>query len=61
MKRVDLIRHLEAHGCAFVREGGAHTVYRHAASGRQSTVPRHRDIKEGLARRICDALGVPRP
>ena len=27
MKRKDLIRHLEAHGCEFLREGGNHTVY----------------------------------
>jgi mRNA interferase HicA len=61
VKRVDLIRHLEAHGCAFVREGGEHTVYRHTDTGRQSTVPRHREIKEGLVRRICRALGIPQP
>jgi len=27
MKRRDLIRHLEAHGCEFVREGREHTFY----------------------------------
>jgi hypothetical protein len=27
MKRRDLIRHLEQHGCQFLREGGNHTVY----------------------------------
>jgi predicted RNA binding protein YcfA (HicA-like mRNA interferase family) len=59
VKRVDLIRHLEAHGCAFVREGGEHTVYRHSGTGRQS--PRRREIKEGLVRRICGALGIPQP
>ena len=26
MKRLDLIRHLEANGCEFLREGGSHTV-----------------------------------
>jgi len=61
VKRVDLIRHLEAHGCEFVREGGEHTIYRHKTSRQQSTVPRHREIKQGLVRRICRALGVPPP
>jgi LAO/AO transport system kinase len=28
MKRTDLIRHIEAHGCVFVREGGKHTIYK---------------------------------
>jgi mRNA interferase HicA len=27
MKRIDLIRHLEQHGCEFLREGGNHNVY----------------------------------
>jgi hypothetical protein len=26
MKRKDLIRHLEAHGCELLREGGSHTI-----------------------------------
>ncbi|MEK6756467.1 MAG: type II toxin-antitoxin system HicA family toxin [Bacteroidota bacterium] len=27
MKRIDLIRHLEKHGCELLREGGNHSVY----------------------------------
>jgi hypothetical protein len=27
MKRRDLLRHLEKHGCEFLREGGNHTIY----------------------------------
>ena len=61
MKRTDLVRHLEANGCRFVREGGKHSVYRNTASGKHSTVPRHRDVKDGLARKICRDLGIPEP
>lgn len=61
MKRVDLIRHLEAQRCVFIREGGVHTVYRNLVTGKQSTVPRHREIKEGLVRKICRDLGVQLP
>jgi predicted RNA binding protein YcfA (HicA-like mRNA interferase family) len=61
MKRADLVRHLERHGCVFVREGGNHTIYKNPANGSFSSVPRHREIKESLARKICDDLGVPRP
>jgi len=61
VKRADLVRHLERNGCEFDREGGKHTVYRNAATGRHSTVPRHREIKEGLARKICRDLGIPSP
>jgi predicted RNA binding protein YcfA (HicA-like mRNA interferase family) len=61
MKRVDLIRHIETHGCFFVREGKRHTVYRNPANGLASTIPRHREVKHQLARKICDDLGIPRP
>jgi predicted RNA binding protein YcfA (HicA-like mRNA interferase family) len=61
MKRADLIRHLESHGCTFFREGAKHSIYRNVATGAMSAVPRHREIKNILARKICDDLGVPRP
>ena len=61
MKRVDLIRHLEAHGCRFFREGGNHTVYLNPANRKVSTVPRHREIDEFLVRKICRDLEIPRP
>ena len=61
MKRTDLIRHLEAHDCYFVREGARHTVYKNSTSGAYSAVPRHRHIKKSLVRKICDDLGIPRP
>jgi mRNA interferase HicA len=60
MKRADLIRHIESHGCLFVRHGGKHTVYRNPTTGSSTTVPRHREIKQQLARKICDDLGIPR-
>lgn len=61
MKRRDLIRHLEAHGCIFVREGGNHTVYANPPRGKVSTIPRHREINDFLARKICRDLEVPEP
>jgi predicted RNA binding protein YcfA (HicA-like mRNA interferase family) len=61
MKRIDLIRHLEQHGCEFLREGGEHTVYINRAARTSSSVPRHREINEFLARKICDDLQIQRP
>jgi predicted RNA binding protein YcfA (HicA-like mRNA interferase family) len=61
MKRADLIRHIEKHGCIFIREGARHTVYRNPTNGQATTVPRHREIKNHLARKICDDLGIERP
>lgn len=59
MKRIDLIRHLERHGCEFFREGGNHTVYVNRAAQRSSSVPCHREINDFLARKICRDLQVP--
>src|SRR6266536_1603092 len=67
MKRADLIRHIESHGCVLVREGGNHTVYRNpatssatTATSSATTVPCRTEIKKQLARKICDDLGIPR-
>jgi mRNA interferase HicA len=61
MKRRELLRHLEHHGCVLLREGGSHTVFVNRAKGKSSTVPRHREINDFLARKICRDLEVPEP
>lgn len=61
MKRRDLVRHLETHGCSLVREGGRHSIYRNAANGRCVAVPRHREIKETVAKAICRQVLTPLP
>ena len=61
MKRRDLIRYLEAHGARLLREGAKHAVYVNAAAGRTSTVPRHAEINDHLARKICRDLELPLP
>jgi len=61
MKRRHLIRHMETHGCQFLREGGNHTVYVNRVAQKVSAVPRHREINEFLARKICRDLQIPEP
>ncbi len=61
MKRKALIRHLERNGCEFFREGKKHTVYVNRGAQASSTVPRHNEIKDVLARKICRDLKVPAP
>jgi mRNA interferase HicA len=56
MKRVDLIKALEARGCVLVRHGGRHDWYRNPVTGVSQPVPRHREVKEALARRIIRML-----
>ena len=59
MKRVDLIRTIEGFGCVLVRHGGKHDWYRNPVTGISQPVPRHREIKEGLARHIIKMLSNP--
>ena len=55
------MRHLEIHGCEFLREGGRHTIYVNRVARKSSAVPRHPEINEHIARKICRDLNVPAP
>jgi mRNA interferase HicA len=61
VKRHDLIVHLRKHGCVLIREGAKHSWWGNPANGRRTAVPRHREIDEHLARKICRDLGIPEP
>lgn len=61
MKRPEPIRRVEAHGCLLLREGGRHSVYFDPTNHQTSTIPRHREINDFLARKICRDLGIPEP
>lgn len=61
MKRRDPMRHLSERGCTVYREGARHTVVVHVVSRRTSSVPRHREIDDFLARKICRDLGISEP
>jgi predicted RNA binding protein YcfA (HicA-like mRNA interferase family) len=56
MKRVDLIKAIEAGGCVLVRHGARHDWYRNPDTGVSQPVPRHREIKENLARHVIRLL-----
>jgi hypothetical protein len=61
VKRADLVRHLEQHGCEFFREGSRHSVFVNRATRKSTAIPRHREINEWLARKICRDLEIPVP
>ncbi|MBD2523690.1 type II toxin-antitoxin system HicA family toxin [Nostoc sp. FACHB-133] len=56
MKRRDLISKLEEMGCIFVRHGGKHDWYQNPITKISQAVPRHREIKEQLAKHIIKIL-----
>jgi mRNA interferase HicA len=52
MKRRDLIKFLEQHNCALIREGGSHSWWGNAQLNTRSAVPRHTEINEELVKKI---------
>lgn len=58
MKRKELLRYLEKQGCIWIREGGNHTIYYNPALKKTSSIPRHREVVDFLARKICRDLGI---
>ncbi len=59
MKRRQSLRHLRGNGCELLREGGNHSWWHNPAQNRRSAVPRHTEINDILANKICKDLGVP--
>jgi len=56
MKRRDLIARLNAMGCILIRHGGKHDWYQNPKTRECQPVPRHREIKEPVARQIIQRL-----
>jgi len=57
MKRRDLISDLEKAGCVLIRHGGNHDWYQNQKTKISQPIPRHREIKEYLAKYIIKQLG----
>ena len=61
MKRRELLAHLQQHGCILLREGASHSIWHNPQTLRREAIPRHNEIKRGLAWTICRNLSVPIP
>jgi hypothetical protein len=58
MKRTALLKHLRRHGCVLKREGRAHSLWTNPQTGATEAVPRHVEVPDRLARKICRGLSV---
>lgn len=58
MKRMKLIKYLGSNGCELLREGGNHSWWHNPSLNKRSSIPRHREIDDILAKKICKDLGV---
>jgi mRNA interferase HicA len=59
MKRNALLKHLRKHECYLKREGRAHSLWTNPHTGQIEAVPRHLELPDVLARKICKGLSVP--
>jgi len=59
MKRTALLKHLRRHGCVLKREGRQHSLWMNSQNGTIEAVPRHVEISDNLARKICRGLAIP--
>jgi len=59
VKRTKFLRYLREQGCQFEREGPKHSWWLNPDLNQRSAVPRHNEIVDILARKICKDLGIP--
>jgi mRNA interferase HicA len=59
VKRTALLQHLRRHGCYLKREGRSHSLWVNPNDGAIEAVPRHVEIPDRLANKICRNLSVP--
>ena len=58
MKQHQLLRHLRKNGCFLKREGRSHSLWMNSLNGKIEAIPRHQEIANGLARKICRGLQI---
>jgi len=58
MKRKALLKHLREQGCELLREGGRHSWWYNPGQNLRSAVPRHNEISDILANKICKDQGA---
>ena len=61
MKLEALLRHLRRNGCVVRSEGKEHSLSENPQTGHADAVPRHTEIANLLAKRICRKLSIPDP
>jgi len=57
LKRQELLKYLRKEGAFIIREGRRHTILEKVS--KRTEVPRHKEIVDELARKICKDLDIP--
>ena len=61
MKQRQLLRHVQERGGELLREGGRDSIFWNPTTRRTSSIPRHAEVHDFLAHKICRDLGIPEP
>lgn len=61
MKQSNFIKYLQKQNCLLICEGGNHSIYQNQVNKKITSVPRHKEIKNILVRKICKDLEIPSP
>lgn len=61
MKIKNFLRHLQHNHCLQIREGGNHSIFQNYVNKKISSVPRHKEVKNNLVKKICRDLEIPVP
>lgn len=59
MKLFYFLKYLRENNCELLREGGKHSWWINPSLNKRSAVPRHKEISDQLANKICRDLGIP--
>ena len=58
MKKQAFVGHLKQNGCYLLRQGRNHEWWENRSTGKRSAVPRHIEIPNILANKICRDLDI---
>ncbi|MCD6561897.1 MAG: type II toxin-antitoxin system HicA family toxin [Deltaproteobacteria bacterium] len=58
MKKNQLLKYLRSNGCKLLKEGSRHSWWHNPEKNTLSAVPRHSEINDILAKKICKDLGI---
>ncbi len=61
MKTTNFIKFLSLQDCLLIREGGNHSIFQNQKNKKLSSVPRHKEIKNYLVKKICRDLEISPP
>jgi predicted RNA binding protein YcfA (HicA-like mRNA interferase family) len=61
MKTSNFVKHLNKNNCYLIREGGNHSIFQNQLTRKISSVPRHKEVRNNLVRKICRDLEIILP